>query len=409
MVRVLIVDDHPGRYKVVTDRLTAGGLGRDDIKFVVSTNEAQEELSRRQYDLLVLDILVPAWPDLEPDRVNSGDLLFSIQSDGDILKPRYVVGITADLSGSDAVLEEFKRNTWTVIEYSQIDDTWVDQIVNCVNYLKGGDHEKVRSDYGFDLAVICALKEPELEQVTRLPWSWGASKPMDDVTFFREGALAIGGRRYRVAAVHLPRMGMVSAAVLANKVIECLRPRVLAMTGVCAAHKSKAQLGDVIVADPAWDFQSGKLKIEDSKPVMEFSPHQIPLSAYLRGRFEDMVGDSRLTTSIADEFGSDAPRGFRIRIGPVASGGAVLADGHVIEQIRQFQNRDLVGLEMEIYGIYAAAEQASSPQPKCLALKGVCDFANPDKHDGAQKFAAFASAQVLKHYIERYALDLFDS
>jgi nucleoside phosphorylase/CheY-like chemotaxis protein len=407
MAKVLIVDDHPGRYRLLTDRLTACGLGRDDIKFLSSTNEAHEELSKRQYDLLVLDILIPAWPDLDPDRVNSADLLFSIQSDGGILKPRYVVGITADLNGSDAVLDEFKKNTWTVIEYSHVDDSWVEQIVNCVSYLKGSGNERRQVGYVFDLAVICALKEPELEQVIRLPWNWEASKPLDDVTFFREGVLNVGSRKYRVAAVHAPRMGMVSAAVLASKVIESLRPRVLAMTGICAAHKSKAQIGDVIVADPAWDFQSGKLKIADTRTVMEFSPHQIPMSAYLRGRFEDLASDPQLSIDIGSEFGSDAPRGFKLRIGPVASGAAVLADGQVIEQIRQFQNRDLLGLEMEIYGLYAAAEQASSPQPRCLALKGVCDFANSDKHDGAQKFAAFASAQVLKRYIERYAADLF--
>lgn len=37
------------------------------------------------------------------------------------------------------------------------------------------------------------------------------------------------------------------------------------MTGICAGHKDKAQLGDVIVADPAWDFQSGKLKFDGKK------------------------------------------------------------------------------------------------------------------------------------------------
>jgi len=409
MVRVLIVDDHPSRYKLVTDRLEACGLQRSDIKFVQSTNDAQAELETHQYDLLVLDILIPAWPDLEPDQINSADLLFSIQSGDDLLKPRFIVGITADLNGSESTLDEFKRNTWTVIEYSQVDDTWVEQIVNCVNYLKEGGHERPPADYTFDLAVICALKEPELEQVTRLPWNWEASKPLDDVTFFREGVLCVEGKKYRVAAVHAPRMGMVSAAVLANKVIERLRPRVLAMTGICAAHKSKAQLGDVIVADPAWDFQSGKLKIEKNKPVMEFSPHQIPMSAHLRGRFEDMAGDAHLSAEIVSDFGSEAPSGFRLRIGPVASGSAMLADGQVIEEIRQFQNRDLIGVEMEIYGVYAAAEQASSPQPKCFAIKGVCDFADPDKHDGAQRFAAFASAQVLKRYTEKFASDLFGS
>lgn len=407
MVKVLIVDDHPYRYKSVLDELVALGLKRSDIKFLSSSNEAIEELGTNRYDLLILDILIPAWPELDADQVNSADLLCSIQSDEAILKPRYIVGITADPELADASLQEFKKNTWTVIRYSPVSDEWVSMISNCVKYLKNGEHGRKSAEYIFDLAVVCALKEPELEEVIRLPWSWGASKPLDDVTFFKEGEIDVRGRMYRVAAIHASRMGMVSAAVLSNKVIERLRPRVLAMTGICAGHKSKAQLGDVVVADPVWDFQSGKIKIEDNKPVMEFSPHQIPMSAFLRGRFEQMVGDPRITGDIISEFGSDAPSGFKLRIGPVASGAAVMADGQIIEQVRQFQNRDLIGLEMEIYGVYAAAQQASFPQPKFLAIKGICDFADTGKHDGAQRFAAFASAQVLKRYVERYASDIF--
>ncbi|MEL6643314.1 MAG: hypothetical protein AAFQ79_05210 [Pseudomonadota bacterium] len=407
MIKVLIVDDHPTRYKPVTDELATIGVVRSDIRFVSSSNEALEELAANRFDLLILDILIPAWPDQEADQVNSADLLFAIQSQNGIQKPDYIVGITADLNAADESLQEFERNTWTVIQYSPTDDAWVGKIVNCVKYLQTKAVGGNELNYDYDLAIVCALKEPELEHILRLPWSWKASEPLDEVTFFREGTIEVGEKQYRVAAVHASRMGMVSSAVLTGKVIERLRPRVLAMTGICAAHKKKAQLGDVVIADPAWDFQSGKLKIENNKPVMEFSPHQISILPFLRGRLEQMTSDTKMVAEIVEEFGSEAPSGFKLRIGPVASGAAVLADGHVIEEIRQFQNRDLIGLEMEVYGVYAAAQQASSPQPRFLAMKGVCDFADPDKHDGAQRFAAFASAQVLKRYVERFADNLF--
>lgn len=175
------------------------------------------------------------------------------------------------------------------------------------------------------------------------------------------------------ARVSATRMGMVSSAVTVTKAINNLRPRVLAVTGICAGHKSKVNLGDVLAADPAWDFQSGKMVSVKGKTKMEFSPHQIPLSAFLRSRFEQIAKDRQLVSDITSEFGSDAPSGFKLRIGPVASGGAVLADGGIIDDIRQLQNRDLLGIEMEIYGAYAAAQQAGFPQPKVLALKGVCD------------------------------------
>ena len=407
MLKILIVDDHPGRYKPLTDALGELGIQRANIKFLSSTNEASEELEGNQYDLLILDILVPAWPDLNADQMNSADLLLTIQNDSQIQKPRYIVGITAELNSVDDATKEFEKNTWTVVPYSAVDESWVQRIVNCAKYLMKNSERDDKREFNFDLAIVCALREPELEEVLKLPWNWGEPKPLDDVTFYREGWFDLAGRKHKVAALSSTRMGMVPAAVLTNKTVEGLRPKVIAMTGICAGHKDKAKLGDVIVADPAWDFQSGKLKLVDNKAKMEFSPHQIPISQFLRSRFEQMTSDRTLVAEILGRFGSDAPSGFKLRVGPIASGAAVMADGKVIDEVREFQNRDLLGLEMEIYGMYAAAQQASFPQPKFLALKGVCDFADPDKHDGAQRFAAYASAQVLWKFVERFAGDLF--
>ena len=127
----------------------------------------------------------------------------------------------------------------------------------------------------------------------------------------------------------------------------------------------------------------------------------------MKSRFEHLASDRRLVADIVKEFGSDAPSGFKLRIGPVASGGAVLADGKIIDDVRRLQNRDLLGIEMEIYGVYAAAQLASGPQPKVFAIKGVCDYADPDKHDGTRRFAAFASAKIMQEYVNRFAPKLF--
>lgn len=91
--------------------------------FFLQQTKPPEELEGNRYDLLILDILVPAWPDLEADQVNSADLLLAIQSDDTINKPRYIVGITADINTVDAVTKEFEKNTWTVVPYSVVDDS----------------------------------------------------------------------------------------------------------------------------------------------------------------------------------------------------------------------------------------------------------------------------------------------
>lgn len=92
----------------------------------------------------------------------------------------------------------------------------------------------------------------------------------------------------------------------------------------------------------------------------------------------------------------------------LASGSAVLADSEALEDIKR-QKRELIGIEMEVYGLYAAARAASSPRPSAFALKSVCDFADPDKKDAMQKFAAYTSASVMTELFERYGVDLIRS
>jgi hypothetical protein len=43
-----------------------------------------------------------------------------------------------------------------------------------------------------------------------------------------------------------------------------------------------------------------------------------------------------------------------------------------------------------------------------FALKGVCDFGDPEKDDEQQNFAAYASARVLQMLIERFGSRLLE-
>jgi nucleoside phosphorylase/tetratricopeptide (TPR) repeat protein len=57
-------------------------------------------------------------------------------------------------------------------------------------------------------------------------------------------------------------MGGVEAVNVALPAIAAYRPRCLAMCGVCAGRRGDIELGDVIVADRLWAYDTGKLKAE---------------------------------------------------------------------------------------------------------------------------------------------------
>jgi nucleoside phosphorylase len=408
-VRILIADDQARRYERLIVGLEAIGVRRQDVDIVPSAKDARDCLDTHRYDLLILDILIPLWPEGEPSAQNALDLLFEIHEAEEQQGPRHIVGITADRSAARDAAREFEELTWTVVEYSAISDEWVSRILNCVRYISGilQSSAAVRPEYNIDLAIICALERPELEEVLKLPWSWSAARPLDDVTFIHDGKVEVQGRTITVCATAAPRMGMVSTALRSAAIIASLRPRLIAMCGICAGVKEKVSIGDVLFADPAWDFQSGKRVRDKSNTQFSIAPHHLSPPAIIRSHVEQIRSDSEALSKISLTFGTDAPGLTRVVIGPVASGSAVLADAQVVDEIK-LQHRDLIGVEMEVYGMYAATYAASHPQPRPFALKGVCDFADPDKQDLHQRYAAYASAYVLRLLIERFGRRLLE-
>ena len=66
-------------------------------------------------------------------------------------------------------------------------------------------------------------------------------------------------------------------------------------------------------------------------------------------------------------------------------------------------DRNLLGIEMESYGLFYASAKGFKPRPIYTAsLKSVSDFGTKEKCDKYQEYAAYTSAAVLKHIIMSY-------
>lgn len=78
---------------------------------------------------------------------------------------------------------------------------------------------------------------------------------------------------------------------------------------------------------------------------------------------------------------------------------AVIASKDEIEKIKE-HSRKLLGIEMESYGMFYAAENAIAPRPIYVAsLKSVSDFATIEKNNDYQDYASYTSAALLKHLV----------
>jgi hypothetical protein len=77
---------------------------------------------------------------------------------------------------------------------------------------------------------------------------------------YHVGDIQIAQRQVTVVTASQTAMGMVPAAILTVTTVEAWRPRLIAMTGVCAGVKDKVNRGDAIVAKQVFGYGSRKVE-----------------------------------------------------------------------------------------------------------------------------------------------------
>ncbi len=396
MITVLVVEDDNVKFGQIKQVLVSSGVSEERISHANNSVDAFEMCRRSRYDILLLDINLPKRYDGAAARGEGIALLRRIGRDPECLKPRYVVGITAYDDVVTEFGEEFADQLWSLVHYSEQSDRWKGQVRGKVEYvsaLRRSDNFSDGTTYGVDVAVICALSDPEWAAVKSLPCDWQPLRVAHDHTRYIVGTIETSTRPISIISAAAPRMGMPASAVLASKMVSTFRPRILGMTGICAGRSSKTKLGDVVVANPAFDWGSGKIDSKDGRPRFRPSPHQLEMNTDLHGILAEVFSDPSLLARIRAECPPAPERGnLEVHFAPIASGAAVVANAGIFDELLD-NNRDITGLEMEAYGIHVAAVGCAKPRPLPLVMKGVCDYADEDKSDDYQSFSAHVSAR----------------
>jgi nucleoside phosphorylase len=121
----------------------------------------------------------------------------------------------------------------------------------------------------------------------------------------------------------------------------------------------------------------------------------------LKERLLHLQAQKTFLTDIQNDWrGEKQERQLEVHIGPIASGASVVQDENIAAHIKK-HSRKLIGLDMETYGVFFAAENSFLPRPIVMSIKSACDFADKEKADNHQAYAAFTSAQ----YLFRFALE----
>lgn len=218
-----------------------------------------------------------------------------------------------------------------------------------------------------------------------------------------------GRGAYRICAFALPRMGNYEATLATSRAIDVWRPRHVILGGIAGGVKQDDfKLGDLLIAEEVIAYEPGKetehgteRRFRTIRPAEELVQlaKQLPIDTWaLKSKVERPDGK---TDRIIP----------KVRFGVVVSGEKVISRAGWAKEIKADLKSKLgtptsliAGVEMEGYGVALAAYRAET-LPGMLMAKAICDWADGQKNDTWQKYAAHVSASFIAALIANSKFD----
>jgi len=385
-VNILIIDDQYDKVQVIVGILKEFNVFQIDQ--VVCSRDALRKMRETKYDLLILDLQIPEALGDDVNPVGGKAFLEYININEEICYPAHIIGITSHQESFDKCKEYFFQNGCSLVH-------GVEDKAYITNLIKAKVKQSAKVSIKYDIVLLAALEHVELKAILNVPCDWKIINDPADCNIYYSGNVQVkSGEVKSVIATSLPRMGMAAASAVAMKACLKFNPEYLIMTGIAAGIEGKVQLGDILVADSCWDWGSGKLTVDESGVKFLSSPHQLALDPKLQGMLKNISVNRTYLDEIYCNWKAPnkrPPHDLNLHIGPLATGAVVLEDPATVALVKS-QHRNIIGIEMEAYGMLAAANLAANCQPRTLVIKSVCDFADPLKNDDWQSYAAYTSA-----------------
>ncbi|ATG36760.1 5'-methylthioadenosine/S-adenosylhomocysteine nucleosidase [Phaeobacter piscinae] len=399
-MKILVVDDNNEKVIDVVNVAKEAGVEEAAIEVATTAATAMKALKSSYFDLLIVDLVLPLRLGEGPDSGGGAALLKNIHRSKDMQAPEVILGLTVDPEALQNSQTDFSDHLWSIELAGPNNGEWKLKLQQKIQYLTARENQRegipLENRVECDVLFVCALASPELEQLHIASGaSWEQVTFPSDPILYWKATLEIEGHNVEAFSICLPQMGLVAAATGVSQATRTLSPKIVIMTGICGGRRGDCNLGDVIAANVTWDYGSGKF-VQGEEGQVEFQPAPVQL-------ISDATIQRCVTSIITDgqrlnKFYQDCP-GYRtseiptLHIGPMASGAAVQNHKEFFNGVAD-QNRKILGVDMEAFGVAWACHQSFEPHPRWLIVKGVSDFADGTKADNVQRFASFMSAKV---------------
>ncbi|KKB54200.1 hypothetical protein DXB27_17090 [Parabacteroides gordonii] len=407
MIKILIMDDSRPKTEAIKRYLTDDCLiPSDKIDTAITINEGRKLLTKYDYDLLLLDLVMPLNDDSEPDAEESPKFIDEIYTSTYIHIPIHIIGFSQFDDLLETSKSKFEDKLWHLLKFDLSKNDWKTKLQNKIQHLirtKEYFSKSLGEKYRFDYGVICALdKEFSLMQSAFMNIDWKKFKIEGHPFIFYSAEIStMNGSRLKIVSCCVNEMGMQATAVVSALMFSLFELKCLFMTGICAGIEGKVNMGDIIIAERIFDYGSGKLKSnENGEAFLEPSYNPLDVEYELLGTIHHFLTEEDIDTKIYNQlrkaFLHKSDKIPQIVIAPTACGSYVVANSKFANSLKVGE-RKLAGVEMEGYGLY---KTGYIEKKQCLMVKSVCDFANEAKGDDYQNMCAFSSASFVYFFLK---------
>lgn len=394
-MKILLVDDESYKLKEVM-KLIDSLEEKDNIDVIhaLDLKIAKEYLKNEKINLLITDLNMPEVLGKTLNPRGGFDLIDEIIENDFLYKPDDVIILT-ELDLIDC------KTLFQILKYDVSSTVWSEIIKSKIEYMLIRQQHMDRNNLKCDVAIITAVKV-ETDAVRKLVCNWEKVEFEHDPTIYYKTKF---NGDIQIITAQQSEMGMSSAATLTTKLISHFNPEYVIMVGIAAGVGTGKEFGDIIIPSEVWNYSSGKYvsntRTNDTdSPMIDFipDPSSIKLDAKILGRTQ--LDFSTELSLIKNNWPVTVSTELKIVSGPMACGTAVVASNKIVDELIKRHSRKTAGLDMESYGMFYAAVNSLYKKPIPICIKSICDFADTDKGDDFQNYAAYTSASFMKYFIE---------
>jgi nucleoside phosphorylase len=392
-MNILLLEDNDQKRKKIVDVLTLLNVGAEIVE-VKNLLDYTKKISSVQFDLILLDLLVPRSPK-DPRIENYCLLLAEATRDPDSRNYRTpTIVLTEFLEESENAFSDLNKVDINVISFDD-NREWESALAIKVH----AAFPKIK----FDFVIICALNK-EVSAFESVVDNIGPLKTIRGL-LCRE--VLIGTSKGVI--VELPRMGLVASGVITAYAIERFEPRLVCMSGICGGMPKEAKIYDILVSDVCHQHDVGKW----TEIGFKSEHYDIQIDSNVRNRLQELKCDLAVNEKIFENIlvrKSEYPENMEsispeILLVSTSSGSAVIAESGKTASLG-IGNRKLSGFEMEVYSVYEAA-RLSERQPLFFAAKCVVDDGDKNKGDRFHRLGCLLSARFVACAIRSNIVELY--